>query len=289
MPTTLTGNSLETIHDTSQTSKKHFYCDVCQKKFTSKRAKNLHQKCIHNKIKDFECFYCNKKFSQASNLATHVKKYHFSAEGGDDEYQFQCSECKKDFSSKGHLKRHQENVHEKKKKYFCEKCHKMWPTKADADRHLRTVHEKLRKYKCDFCSKSFKINSLLILHVKTVHEGLKPFECQICNKTFSQKGNLNTHIARYHETNTSNDKISELLTSFQSELDDEKTANNTKESIVPSTEINNSKKNFQCLFCNKYFLHKENLKVHLKNYHTLDESSDNDEDENQSGEESEII
>ena len=250
---------------------------LCQKKFTTKRAKDLHQKSIHDKIKDIECFYCDLSFSQASNLATHVKKYHFSEEGGEDQYQFRCPECNKDFSSKGHLKRHVENVHEKKKKHFCEICQKMWTTKADADRHLRTVHEKLRNFKCEFCNRSFKINSLLNVHVKSVHEGLKPFECQICTKTFSQKGNLNTHIARYHEM-TNNDKIPELLTAFQSELD-EKTAKNTskEDEVVPSTEKKNLKKNFQCLFCNKFFCQKGNLKTHLKKYHTFDESSDDEE------------
>ena len=285
MPTTVTGNSQDTIDDKSQIHKKYFYCDICQKKFTTKRAKELHQKSIHDKIKDIECWYCDKAFTQSSNLATHVKKYHFS-EVGDDQYQFRCPECNKDFSSKGHLKRHLENVHEKKKKIFCEICQKGFSTKADADRHLRTVHEKLRNFKCEFCkNRAFKTNALLNLHVKTVHEGLKPFECQTCNKTFSQKGNLNTHIARYHETN--NDKIPELLTAFQSELE-EKTAKNTEEEDeVPSTEINNSKKNFQCLFCNKFFRHKVNLKTHLKKYHTLDESSDDEEDEIQSEEQSE--
>ena len=111
--------------------------------------------------------------------------------------------------------------------------------------------------------------------------GIKTYDCNLRCPT--------VRSTNVFGTRDRHDEISELLTSFQSELDDEKTAKNTKESVVPSTEINNSKKNFQCLFCNKYFLHKENLKVHLKNYHTLDESSDNDEDENQSGEESEII
>ena len=54
---------------------KRYQCDLCEKKFSTKRGLVLHKDTLHHKIK-YPCEQCDYKATQPSNLQTHVKSKH---------------------------------------------------------------------------------------------------------------------------------------------------------------------------------------------------------------------
>ena len=94
----------------------------------------------HCKI-DLKCRVCMVKFSKASNLKTHVKKFHEDAKIRI----FKCDDCAKTFNSHYNLQRHHLTVHQKLKSYKCETCGKNFGEKQALNNHNISVHEDLKK------------------------------------------------------------------------------------------------------------------------------------------------
>ena len=55
---------------------KHFICESCDKKFTSKQMLVMHISAIHENKKDFKCNSCEKTFSQKASLQRHFRLVH---------------------------------------------------------------------------------------------------------------------------------------------------------------------------------------------------------------------
>ena len=54
---------------------KRYQCDLCEKKFATKKGMVLHKDTLHHKIK-YPCEQCDYQATQPSNLQTHVKSKH---------------------------------------------------------------------------------------------------------------------------------------------------------------------------------------------------------------------
>ncbi|CAB0031022.1 unnamed protein product [Trichogramma brassicae] len=91
---------------------------MCEKKFGQNCSLLLHQRTIHEGLKDYECDKCDKKFGSQSNLINHQKTVH---EGRKD---FACDMCEKKFGERSGLIKHQKIVHQGRKDYRCDKCEK---------------------------------------------------------------------------------------------------------------------------------------------------------------------
>ena len=147
---------------------------------------------------------------------------------------FQCSQCDKNpFYTEQKLKEHVEIVHEGKKIPYnfnnrIDACAECGENFSSKSR-LNLHMISVHVHKCPLCDRYFKDKDQLKNHVEIVHEGKKPYAyaCLICDLRFSTQKSMTQHINAIHE------KV--------------KTAN--------------------CVFCNRSFSNKCQLKNHIGKAH----------------------
>lgn len=176
------------------------------------------------------------------------------------------------------------NIVKKKLKVLpksCKVCQKRFYTEFKLKEHMRK-HSNETPFKCNFenCLKSFKSKMGLIEH-ETKHTGVFKFSCNTCNKGFSCKSYLVVH-QRVH----SNDKkykceqCGQHFKSKQAQVDHMNrhlgiTPFNcchcgrgfiTKAACIHHEKLHTEPPNRQypCEICNKFFVSKSYLNVHLK-------------------------
>lgn len=143
---------------------------------------------------------------------------------------FKCDECEQSYSSNFTLIRHISSIHILENKiHKCDECKKVFYDNAILAKHFKNKHpDKKRTYKCDECEISFTRNNSLTNHIKNYHilEN-KIHKCDECNKIFYLEEYRNTH----HKLNHPNKRIK-----------------------------------YKCNYqdCNKEFLSKYNLNLHIK-------------------------
>ena len=82
------------------THEKDFFCEPCQKRFTSSAGLKGHVKAVHKNQRDHKCHLCEKGFTKRSRLLNHVKSAH------DRTKDFECETCGKMFTLKSILSEH---------------------------------------------------------------------------------------------------------------------------------------------------------------------------------------
>ncbi|XP_065225436.1 zinc finger protein 37-like isoform X5 [Planococcus citri] len=161
-----------------------YCCDICSKKFSSKRDWTRHQR---QHTKPFHCQVCDKRFAYKFRLITHGLTH-------SEKKRFKCSICDAQFKQNTHKVKH-ERVHKEGACFECTVCGKMFSYKHALITHLR-VHSGVKPFSCQTCSKSFTRKDHLIRHQWT-HSEEKPFKCRICNQQFRQQEYKNMH-ERFH-------------------------------------------------------------------------------------------
>ena len=139
-----------------------YYCDMCEKSFTTKSYLKVHIMLSHLPLReDFTCNTCSKKFALKYYLTSHVKKVHQNKK-----------------SSKKSLQ---------KQKYSCEICSKSeslrtFSSKTDMYKHIAEFHcQKVSPFSCHECKKTFNSEDILKFHMKVVHPNIKVFD-SVCLK-----------------------------------------------------------------------------------------------------------
>jgi len=222
-----------------------FSCDLCHKKYTSRRSIARHV-LTHskNKAKYYTptpsvpgfCDLCQK---EVKSIKYHRETYHSGVS-------HVCDLC--DFSTKycASLLAHKNRMHNNNKKFSCTYCKKTYNDQSNKNRHMRTSHpevyKKIVKFECPICptSRTFNRPDNVKLHLKRVHglfhNAVKPNQflcdlCSSCNVTFLTKNSLISHMRQEH----------------------------LKES--------RERKPFICAVCKKKFVLKDSLVKHLKSIH----------------------
>lgn len=95
---------------------KKFYCDICQKGFTTEKYRDVHMK-AHNGEKKFHCRVCEKSFLSKSHLTEHMKFHNEHSK------KFLCSECGQRFIRNDYLVIHMRR-HRGEKPFKCKFCGK---------------------------------------------------------------------------------------------------------------------------------------------------------------------
>ena len=85
-------------------------CDICSKKFDSKKDLRRHIEAVHEGKKENKCDFCGKAFFMKSRLEVHIKDIHGE---GNREKTHKCKQCSKLYLSRNGLKNHILVEHEK--------------------------------------------------------------------------------------------------------------------------------------------------------------------------------
>ncbi|XP_059055054.1 zinc finger protein 501-like [Achroia grisella] len=223
----------------SQSCKQEHSCDLCKKKFVTRRylTQHLH---THTDEKPYTCDVCKKSFRMRQIFRRHLLSH-------TDEKTHSCDVCKKYFTSKRSLKHHL-LIHASENLYTCDVCKKSFKTNHYLKRHLHT-HTGEKQYTCDMCKRSFRTAQLLKYHLFT-HTGEKPYSCDVCKKYFTTKQSWKHHLLIHSRENLYSCDVCKK--SFKTNL-------YLKRHLLTHTD----EKQYTCGTCKKSFRTVRLLKCHM--------------------------
>ncbi|CAH0549627.1 unnamed protein product, partial [Brassicogethes aeneus] len=184
---------------------KLFECDICPKKYKTRRSLTCHKKYVHEKdnLKELKCGHCAFVTANRSNLNVHLKIH-------DKEKYLRCNFCEfmttKLYYLNAHIiSRHKsENKGENKIKitskiYQCSNCSYSAVYKSSYDAHIKVCLklENVQQYECHLCHYKTIHKFGLKKHMK-IHNKTKEFKCLFCPKESNHKYNLDGHILTKH-------------------------------------------------------------------------------------------
>jgi len=181
-----------TIDQSVNLGEKHYECEGCQKKFSSKRGLTTHHRGKHG-IRPFMCDICGKSFASKSILTDHGYIH-------SNERSFVCTICNKTFRQKCTLRRHMSR-HSGIKPHSCNLCGKSFLTKGELREHTTTHTKEHKAFQRDKCVRSFHSRSLLRKHDFS-HTGHSIYYCDVCGINFASTSSLNKHTSNVHRGKT---------------------------------------------------------------------------------------
>jgi KRAB domain-containing zinc finger protein len=227
---------------------KPFKCDECGKCFVVNHELKRHMR-THSDRKPYTCEQCGIGFLQISALNLHVRSFH-----GDKCHA--CEHCDKAFSHMYQLEIHMRS-HTGENPYHCLECGKLFRFKSSLKKHTKKKHSGTEPIKCNDCEACFDKKSELKRHVTQTHS-TNSFICVHCDKHFCKKSNLEMHMKFHHVHSVETDSNS-ADKRFSKE-----------DPIQEHTQDHDSKKTYQCGFCDEEFSHMAGLNNHTRT-HTQDD------------------
>ncbi|ORY69736.1 uncharacterized protein BCR38DRAFT_91493 [Pseudomassariella vexata] len=252
-------------------------------------------------LKTIKCTYpdCDKAFNRPARLVAHLRSHK-------NERPYKCPEpdCEKSYVEQKHLKQHIKGFHTKEREYTCPEagCGKSFLTSTRLKRH-QDVHAGAERFRCrDYppCNQSFRKHNTLQRHIRAEHLGKPAFACtqrdaetkEPCDAAFDTAAALKRHNQREHgdiiffcdECKTGDDDrvgfptlellhkhmqkahincpFCERVFPARTELDNHIETQHSKSTLV-------QRKNVPCTWpgCNKSFVKKYNLNVHVRSVH----------------------
>eukprot|EP00106_Octopus_bimaculoides_P004147 XP_014771589.1 PREDICTED: gastrula zinc finger protein XlCGF49.1-like [Octopus bimaculoides] len=180
-----------------------FYCDVCEKVFSSRAHARTH-KPAHMCLRKLKCSKCEKRFYRPHHLRAH-ETIHSSARP------FACDICKKTFKLEMTLKHHR-NSHSGERPHECPDCAFRFREPKALKRHYRNIHLNQKFYECNVCKTKFNRRESLRSHLNK-HKEDYPFGCNLCGKLFADASQLQKHKKASHlEIRTSKSSQSQQKT-----------------------------------------------------------------------------
>jgi len=216
-----------------------------------------HFKAVHSQ-KTLKCTFdgCNRYFSQTGILNAHLKTHSESRE-------FVCDICDKRFKCKSYFKKHRES-HAGNRPHACNLCGAKYLQASHLKDHMSS-HTQERKFSCEFCSKKFRHKKQYIEHTN-MHQGKRAYRCSKCSYSTPYKTNLVVHRKRH---------VPALFGGTKQDVDINihscQTCNliyYTQEDLNRHCEKTHSGNKYHlCRLCEKLFLNKSSLTVHIRSYH----------------------
>ncbi|XKL67350.1 hypothetical protein PGB90_002841 [Kerria lacca] len=151
------------IHKSRYHCEKPFTCDICEKKFLTKRTLQKHM-IIHNKC--FTCPYCALSTSSNSSLIEHIRVH-------TREKPYTCDECGNSYISQQGLNSHKK-THSSEKLFMCDICGYSARNQSSIYIH-KGSHSNVKPFICETCGKAFKssmksVKTVLIACINSVQE-----------------------------------------------------------------------------------------------------------------------
>lgn len=217
--------------------------------FKSSRKRSSRAKKQKTNLHDHSCMLCKMKFNSLKKLELHQHKIH----------SFECKKCHKHFLTSDKLDTHACVNFTVNEGFKCS-CSKVF-TKTEAFK----FHIGNKPFSCCSCSMKFNIFTNLIRHIRT-HTKQKPYVCKDCGRGFSQSSHLKNHSSLHlgisamkcNDCDFSCKTFNGLLKHKKKHKEGFITQQNYIDGRKKSTNIS------ICPVCNKQFLFKRNMGMHMK-------------------------
>ncbi|XP_033763769.1 zinc finger protein 26-like [Pecten maximus] len=219
-----------------------FKCRICQKMVCSEEGMKRHMENVHSttRKKEVVCHLCGKELASNYSLTMHLKLVHNPNKVKKKLKSRTCQYCNKVYSKPYQLAHHIDVHHAGRNFYACKYCGEIFSSRSLYRRHI-DIHPEFKPWRCNHCTEKFVFQKSLLDHVAKSHPGHenakleKRFLCKICGNTYGKLWSLRNHLDVEH-----ND---------QREL------------------ANCEKIKYYCPFCNRGFLYKTGLDIHMSKAH----------------------
>lgn len=143
--------------------------------------------------------------------------------------------------------------------HYCIKCDKDFSTRTNLHRHMQT-HDGQKPFTCSICGNGFTQKGSLKQHMH-LHTGERPYHCSVCDRRFTQAKTLVNHMRRH--TGEKPFRCNDCGTLFRQK--DGLKRHMLRHQDLPQRAVN-------CSICNRQFVSKYSLEVHLRK-HSSDQKS----------------
>lgn len=187
--------------DPKKMSAKPFECDLCFKRYTTKKALWQHKSLLFVKNK-FQCDECEQSFRLERTLLQH-KDSHKNVVQPYSRRKDQlprCCACFEQFDTDEHLKIHADQSHPREstsvedltKPFACDLCHRRYKNIRILREHQAKPY-RITQYQCATCGRTFREKCALADHERS-HREERSFICPVCSKTFAMKDSYRKHV-----------------------------------------------------------------------------------------------
>ncbi|XP_041356790.1 zinc finger protein 665-like [Gigantopelta aegis] len=278
-----------------------FKCNVCNMGFLQEDQQKEHMECHVNNT-NFRCVQCDDTFPTTDKLKAHVllhtgekqpincplcdlvcptKNWYSRHKIKKHFKNHMCSACGKQFSNNVDLNRHT-MLHTGNFKHKCEICGKGFIRLAKLNIHM-CMHTGEKPFSCEHCGCTFYVEGLLKRHLLQ-HDGNANFVCSECNLSFPDEQKLGRHL-REHQKNNSTITCTYCNLAFvdtRYRRNHMRSVHGVKDFVcdVCSEELNcridlinhritvhGPEYIYTCNVCDKKFIKKVNLNVHIRKTH----------------------
>ncbi|XP_048736876.2 zinc finger protein OZF-like [Ostrea edulis] len=272
-----------------------YRCKLCGISFDEEEGFQSHQCCaifIEGSEKPYGCKMCKRWFGNGSKLHLHVKTHSFIEEDLKLQKHYTCGVCTEVFNNRksfnDHTKVHKkEHPHESKMHpdalYYlpqkieikkidsengmimveCDVCGKNLSINS-IQKHKKIHNGELNMSNCSICGKVFSTSHNRKRHMKTVHMNERSFCCEYCGKLFSEKRTMTFHVYSRHARNA----CASCGLSFENESRLQK-----HDCLALCHDRGAKKTGYGCKKCEKYFVHRFQLRRHMEKHLNMDNSS----------------
>ncbi|CAL4174548.1 unnamed protein product [Meganyctiphanes norvegica] len=275
---------------------KPFQCTVCDLRFTTNAAKNIHVK-THKTSEILVCTICNFKTRDFATLRNHRLN-------NCEHKTFKCKKCRMRFATTTKLKDHMQKEH-KIRIFSCKQCDFKTSSKVSLTRHTNQTHPSHPSeddgidFACADCDYTCGSKDLIKKHIKDMHTAdgdiASPlddshndvFTCPLCDYLDADAYSMEMHIKEFHEVNKPwactecdfecyDDEQLELHMESEHEVDKSvqggyTVAISTKEHDTQVHTYTDSDY-LSCTLCDFTSTSSEELETHIFDIHTKDDS-----------------
>ncbi|XP_043273995.1 zinc finger protein 595-like isoform X11 [Venturia canescens] len=233
---------------TTETPKKDWVCELCDKAFRHKSNYYKHRRC--HREDDLQCKHCPKKFRLRRDIKRHEKTHFFPS--------YTCKECDYETTILTALSIHVAKQHEDKTylPFQCNECDKRFRKAFDLQEHYN-IHSGEKPFACQHCTESFYLKRQLSAHCRRSHpEIVKASKvtstaCDICGRVLATKKSLSRHKESHNPTKL-------YLCDFCGK------SLSSAEHLKKHRRIHTGEKPYVCDVCGKGFTDSENLRLHRR-------------------------
>ena len=192
---------------------------------------------------------------------------------------FRCEYCQELFHTKKALTTHKGENHAS---FRCMYCDKVFITKIHFNAHLRRVHKidisrkkvyKVREVKCHVCGENLQGRKALRSHLSENHPS-NTYPCTLCSLISISKGGLHKHLREIHNTTLGKLQVKDKSVVQSSAV--EKLTVKDKPVVTDKTKFAEvkSEKPQVCPVCDRTFVGKKSLRLHMLQVHLMVKKGD---------------